>query len=210
MAYQIIPVTPFVQNCSLFWCEKSKKAAIIDPGGDTEVIYDAVKSRGLVVEKVLLTHGHLDHVGASADVAAHYQVSIIGPEREDHFWIDQLAMQCQMFGFPMVKEFSPTHWLEHGQMISVGERQLEVRHTPGHTPGHVVFVDHDGKLVIVGDVLFHGSIGRTDFPKGDHGTLINSIQTQLYTLDDDYEFIPGHGPISSIGVEKRTNPHTRA
>ncbi|GGA93016.1 MBL fold metallo-hydrolase [Agarivorans gilvus] len=209
MAYQIIPVTPFQQNCSLIWCEDTKQAAIVDPGGDPQLIQSAVTNAGVEVSKILLTHGHLDHVGAASILKERYQVPILGPHKDDEFWLSKMAMQCQMFGFPEVASFAPDQWLEHGELIDLGSLQLEVRHCPGHTPGHVVFIDHQHQLAIVGDVLFKGSIGRTDFPKGDHPTLINAIKTQLYTLEDSYRFLPGHGAMSSIGHEKQFNGFTR-
>lgn len=209
MAYRIIPVTPFAQNASVIWCEQTKKAAIVDPGGDPKDLQDAVEELGVEVEKILLTHGHLDHVGATEIIAQRFAAPIVGPQQADDFWLSQLPMQSQMFGFPRVESFAPTQWLEHGEVVTIGEMELEVRHTPGHTPGHVVFIDHAAKLAIVGDVLFKRSIGRTDFPQGDHPTLIKAINEQLYSLDDDYQFIPGHGPMSTIGEEKRMNPFTR-
>jgi glyoxylase-like metal-dependent hydrolase (beta-lactamase superfamily II) len=209
MAFKTIPVTAFAQNCSLIWCDKTKEAAIVDPGGDPHVIIDAVTHANVKVTKVLLTHGHLDHVGATREIADHYQVAIVGPHPDESFWLNALDQQSQMFGFEPVDPFEPDTWLAQGDTISVGELTLEVRHCPGHTPGHVVFIDHQNKLAIVGDVLFNGSIGRTDFPRGDHQALINSIVNQLWTLDDDYQFIPGHGPLSTIGYEKRHNPFVK-
>lgn len=209
MAFKTIPVTAFAQNCSLIWCDKTMEGAIVDPGGDSHVIIDAVNNAKVKVTKVLLTHGHLDHVGATKEIADHFQVKIIGPQSEEKFWLDALEQQSQMFGFEPVAAFTPDTWLSQGDTITVGELTLEVRHTPGHTPGHVVFIDHQNKLAIVGDVLFHGSIGRTDFPRGDHQTLLNSIKSQLWSLDDDYQFIPGHGAISTIGYEKKHNPFVK-
>lgn len=206
LAYKIVPVTTFEQNCSVIWCEKTKKAAVVDPGGDLPKILAAIDELGLTLEKVLLTHCHIDHAGATADLAETKGVPIVGPQKEEQFWIDLLPQQSMMFGFPATKSFSPNQWLEQGDTVQVGEQYLEVRHCPGHTPGHVVFIHHPSKLAIVGDVLFNGSIGRTDFPKGDMDTLVNSIHQQLWSLEDDYEFIAGHGPNSTIGFERKNNP----
>lgn len=209
MKYRIIPVTPFQQNCTLLWCEKSKKAAIVDPGGDLDKLLAAVEQEGVDLEKILLTHAHIDHAGGTAELSAEYKLEIEGPHLEDKFWIDGMAQQCQMFNFPHCDSFTPNRWLEDGDVISVGEEELQVLHCPGHTPGHVVFYNKEDQMALVGDVLFHGSIGRTDFPKGDHATLINAIKEKLLPLGDDVEFIPGHGPSSTLGVEKRTNPYIR-
>lgn len=206
LQYHIVPVTPFQQNCTLLWCEQSKRAAVVDPGGDLEKILAAVEERGLKLEKILLTHGHLDHVGGTAALARQLQIPVEGPHRDDDFWIAQLPMQAQMFGFPPAETFTPDRWLAQGDTVSVGEETLEVHHCPGHTPGHVVFFHRPGKLAQVGDVLFAGSIGRTDFPKGDHDTLIRSITEKLWPLGDDVRFIPGHGPMSTFGRERQTNP----
>ena len=206
MKYQIIPVTPFQQNCSLLWCDATRKAAVVDPGGDLARVHDAIKQAGVTVEKILLTHAHIDHAGGTAELARDLAVPIIGPHKEDNFWIQSLPMQSQMFGFPAAEIFTPDQWLEDGDQVSFGEVTLDVIHTPGHTPGHVVFVHAPSQLAIVGDVLFQGSIGRTDFPKGDHATLIHSIKEKLFPLGDDIQFVPGHGPMSNFGQERRTNP----
>ena len=206
MNYTIIPVTPFEQNCTLLWCANTRKAAVVDPGGDLERVLAAVKERGLELEKILLTHAHIDHAGAAGELARTRHLPIEGPQREDLFWIEGLPEQSRTFGFPPAEVFEPDRWLEQGDRVQVGDLQLEVRHCPGHTPGHVVFYHPESRLVIVGDVLFMGSIGRTDFPKGDHATLLNSIRQQLWPLGDDVEFIPGHGPMSTIGHERQTNP----
>ena len=206
MNYKIIPVTSFEQNSTLLYCDKTAVAAIVDPGGDIPLIEDAVQKAGVSLEKILVTHAHIDHVGAVAELAEKYQLPIIGPHRDDQFWIDALPQQGEMFGFPASKKFAPDRWLEHGDQISVGETQLEVIHCPGHTPGHVIFYSPKDKLAIVGDVLFAGSIGRTDFPQGNHDDLIHAIRERLLPLGDDIKFIPGHGPMSSFGEEKRNNP----
>jgi len=206
MKYRIIPVTPFQQNCTLIWCEETKKAAVVDPGGDVDRILAAIEQEGVELEKILLTHAHLDHIGGTAELAAKTGVQVEGPHIEDKFWIDGLEEQCSMFGFPKVEGFTPDRWLVEGNDVQVGNQSLSVLHTPGHTPGHVVFFHPGELLAMVGDVLFQGSIGRTDFPKGDHPTLISSIREKLFPLGDDVEFIPGHGPMSSFGDERRSNP----
>ncbi|MDO6386221.1 MULTISPECIES: MBL fold metallo-hydrolase [unclassified Uliginosibacterium] len=206
LQYQIISVTPFQQNCSLIWCDQSMEAAVVDPGGDVARIEAAVARAGVKLTKILLTHGHLDHVGGSAELAARLALPIEGPQREDAFWIENLAEQCRMFGFPLVAGFTPTRWLEEGDRISLGQEVLEVIHTPGHTPGHVVLYSRSAQLALVGDVLFAGSIGRTDFPRGDHQALLESIRLKLWPLGDDTRFIPGHGPMSSFGEERQSNP----
>ena len=204
--YEIIPVTPFAQNCSLLWCAATRRAAVVDPGGDVPKILAAAASRGVVVERVLVTHGHIDHAGAVAALADELKVPVEGPQREDAFWIEGMPQQSKMFGFPDVRSFVPDRWLEHGDRVSVGDEILEVVHCPGHTPGHVAFFSAEARLALVGDVLFKGSIGRTDFPRGDFDTLIASIRGRLWPLGDDVEFIPGHGPMSTFGVERATNP----
>ncbi|MDP2227338.1 MAG: MBL fold metallo-hydrolase [Moraxellaceae bacterium] len=206
MPYRIIPVTPFEQNCSLIWCDDTKEAAVVDPGGDLDRIEAAVAAAGVTLTQILLTHAHIDHAGGTADLAERHGLPIIGPHPGDQFWIDGLAQQSRMFGFKPSRTFVPTRWLGQGDTVQVGKLTLEVRHCPGHTPGHVVFFEPVSKLAIVGDVLFAGSIGRTDFPGGDHATLVNAIREQLFTLGDDVQFIPGHGPMSTIGQERRTNP----
>jgi len=207
MHYRIIPVTAFSQNCTLFICEESNKAAVIDPGGDVSQVIELIDELGLKVEKILLTHGHLDHVGGVAELIERYQVPIEGPHIADKFWIDALDQQCQMFGFSPVNGFSVNRWLEHNDTVTFGEQVLQVLHCPGHTPGHVVFYHEPTKLLQVGDVLFNGSIGRTDFPQGNHQHLLDSITQRLLPLGDDVEFIPGHGPMSTLGHERKTNSH---
>jgi glyoxylase-like metal-dependent hydrolase (beta-lactamase superfamily II) len=206
MHYTIIPVTPFEQNCTLFWCEATREAAVIDPGGDIERIEQVVAEKGLKLVKILVTHGHIDHAGGVAALAERLALPIEGPHQEDRFWIEGMPQQSRMFGFPNVKSFEPTRWLVDGDKVRFGEVELDVLHCPGHTPGHVVFYHAPSKLLQVGDVLFQGSIGRTDFPRGDYDTLIRSIQDKLFPLGDEVEFIPGHGPMSSLGEERRYNP----
>ena len=204
--YEIIPVTPFAQNCSLLWCDETRRAAVVDPGGDVPRILAAVKRNGVELEKILVTHGHIDHAGAVAELADSLSLPIEGPQREDQFWIDGMPQQSRMFGFPAVRAFTPDRWLENGDRVTVGKLELEVLHCPGHTPGHVVFFNAAGRLAIVGDVLFQGSIGRTDFPKGDYAALLASIRERLWPLGDDVAFIAGHGPMSTFGIERRSNP----
>lgn len=204
-----LPVTPFAQNCSLVWCSQSRKAALVDPGGETERLLAAVAERDLELESILLTHGHLDHVGATGELKAKTGVPVIGPGRDDAFWIDALAQQAQMFGFPPVNDFVPDRWLAQGDSVTVGEETLEVYHCPGHTPGHVVLLHRAQRLAFVGDVLFRGGIGRTDFPRGNHQQLIDSILHTLLPLGDDITFVPGHGPEGTLGEERLHNPFLR-
>lgn len=206
MKATIIPVTAFEQNCSLIWCEETMKGCLVDPGGDVDVLLEAVKKEGVTLEKILCTHGHLDHVGGVAELAKLQNLPIEGPHKDDGFWIDQLPQQTVQFGFPPTEIFEPTRWLNDGDKITFGNVTLEVYHCPGHTPGHVVFFNTDTRVAIVGDVLFQGSIGRTDFPKGNHADLINAIKTKLFPLGDDVIFLPGHGQPSSFGEERKSNP----
>ena len=206
LKYRVIPVTPFEQNCTLLWCTETHKAAVVDPGGDLDRILAAAEDEGVILEKILLTHAHIDHAGGTAELAKSAGLPIEGPHKDDNFWIQGLAMQAQMFGFPAPEVFTPDRWLEDGDTVTVGNETLEVLHTPGHTPGHVVFFHRGSKLAQVGDVLFNGSIGRTDFPKGDYNTLIHSIREKLFPLGDDVSFICGHGPMSTFGQERATNP----
>jgi glyoxylase-like metal-dependent hydrolase (beta-lactamase superfamily II) len=205
MQLAVVPVTPFQQNCSVLWCERSRAAAIIDPGGELERVLAVVARHGLTLSKILLTHAHLDHCGGTAELARRCGVPIEGPQRGDAFWIEGLPEQAAQFGLPPAEAFEPTRWLEHGDRVQLGEGELEVLHCPGHTPGHVVFFDRPDRLAIVGDVLFQGSIGRTDFPGGDYDTLIRSIRERLFPLGDDVRFLPGHGPMSTFGAERHAN-----
>jgi hydroxyacylglutathione hydrolase len=204
--YQTIPVTPFQQNCSLVWCEATRRAAIIDPGGDLEELLAAVKALGVTLEQIWITHAHVDHAAGTADLAEQLGLPIYGPHEEDQFWIDGLAQAAQMYGFPPAKPFVPTRWLHDGDTLTLGEQTVSVRHCPGHTPGHVVFHAPQIKRAFVGDVLLAGSIGRTDFPRGDYDTLIASITQRLWPMGDDTVFIPGHGPESTFGRERVSNP----
>lgn len=203
----IVPVTPFEQNCSILICDQTNEAAIVDPGGDLDRILETVKELGVDVKSILITHGHLDHCSGAKDLADKLNVPIIGPQKEETFWIDQLPEQSIRFGFGHAKAFEPNQWLEDGDQVSVGKEVFDVYHCPGHTPGHVVFVDQQAKLAVVGDVLFAGSIGRTDFPRGNHDQLINAIKEKLFPLGDDIAFVPGHGPMSTFGEERLNNPY---
>lgn len=205
LGFAIVPVTPFVQNCSLVWCNTTKLAAVVDPGGDLPKIRASISEYGLELDKILITHAHLDHAGGAAELARSTGVPIVGPHIDDQFWIDSLAQQCQQFGFAGEK-FIPDRWLQHDDTVKLGELRFKVVHCPGHTPGHVVFVELDEEFAMVGDVLFNGSIGRSDFPRGNQNDLINSIRKRLFPLGDAIRFIPGHGPMSTFGAERRTNP----
>jgi hydroxyacylglutathione hydrolase len=206
MQLAVVPVTPFQQNCSVLWCERTRAAAIIDPGGDLDAVLDVVTRKGLDLRKILLTHAHVDHAAATAELARRYSLPIEGPHRDDLYWIEGLPEHAAMFGFPPTESFTPTRWLSQGDRVQLGECELEVLHCPGHTPGHVVFFVRPDRLAIVGDVLFQGSIGRTDFPGGDYDTLIRSIRERLFPLGDDVRFLPGHGPMSTFGAERQSNP----
>lgn len=206
LQYQIIPVTHYQQNCTLLWCDETGDAALVDPGGDTARILAVVAATGVRLRKILLTHGHMDHIGGTAELVAQLQLPVIGPHPDDQFWIDLLPQQAQMMGFTPVAGFSPDQWLNHGDKVMLGKQELEVLHCPGHTPGHVIFYSRSAQLALVGDVLFKGSIGRTDFPRGNHAELINAIRTRVLPLGDEVRFIPGHGPMSTLGHERLTNP----
>lgn len=202
----IVPVTPFQQNCSIVWNESNRLAAIVDPGGDLDRVLAQLDQQGLTLEKILLTHAHLDHAAGTAELAKLKNVPIEGPHEGDRFWIEGLPAATRQYGFPPAEVFEPNRWLQHGDAVTVGGETLEVLHCPGHTPGHVVFFHRGARAAWVGDVLFAGSIGRSDFPGGHHETLIRSIRERLFPLGDDVTFIPGHGPTSTFGAERRSNP----
>ncbi len=206
LQFKVIPVTPFQQNCTLFWCDETMEGAVIDPGGDFSTIQAAISELNITLKKVLLTHAHIDHAGATNKVANFYNVNIEGPSKQDQFWIDLIPEQKERFGFSDADFFETDRWLNQNDVVTFGNIELEVYFCPGHTPGHVIFFHRESKLAQVGDVLFKGSIGRTDFPKGDHPTLVNSIRNNLFPLGDDVRFIPGHGPMSTFGEERKTNP----
>ena len=206
MKVALVPVTSYQQNCSLILCEETQQVAAVDPGGDLEQLEAQIAAMGGKLAVVLLTHGHMDHCSQARVFADRHGVQVIGPQKEDKFWIDMLPETCARVGFPPAEAFVPDRWLEDGDTVSFGKISLQVLHTPGHTPGHVVFYHEGQKLAFVGDVIFQGSIGRTDFPRGDFETLINSINNKLFPLGDEVTFVPGHGPLSTIGEEKRSNP----
>ena len=202
----ILPVTPFQQNCTLVWNDENMRGAVSDPGGDLDRIKAAAAETGVTIEKILLTHGHLDHAAAAGDLARELGVPIEGRHKDDLFLIEALPRQAAQYGFPAVGAFLPDRWLENGDTVEVAGLTFDVRHCPGHTPGHVIFFHAPSRLALVGDVLFQGSIGRTDLPRGDHGALIESIRARLWPLGDDGTFVPGHGPLSTFGAERRSNP----
>lgn len=203
----IVPVTPLAQNCSIVWCTETNKGAFIDPGGDIDRLLEAVEETGCEIEKILLTHGHADHAGAADELRERLGVPIEGPHIDDTFWIKDIPTSSAKYGFPGGRDFDSDRWLIGGDQVTVGNVTFDVYHCPGHTPGHVIFHQPETGVAFVGDVLFQGSIGRTDFPKGDHEQLIRSITTQLWPLGDDTAFVPGHGPMSTFGHERKTNPY---
>lgn len=202
----IIPVTPFQQNCSILWCTATKRAAIIDPGGGVAQITAALAQHGLTAERILITHGHVDHAAGVVDLKAELPVPVEGPHRGDDFWLADLPARGRDYGMAYAKAFTPDRWLEDGDRVQVGTLTLEVLHCPGHSPGHVVFFHPESRFAVVGDVIFQGSIGRTDFPGGNHAALIRSIREKLFPLGDDVAFLPGHGNPSTFGQERQGNP----
>jgi hydroxyacylglutathione hydrolase len=209
LKYQTIPVTPFQQNCSIVWDDATMRAAIVDPGGNIDTLLAEAARLGVTLEQIWLTHAHIDHAGGSAELAERLSLPIVGPHPADQFWIDAISQQAMMFGFPDARPFVPTRWLQDGDSVELAGHVLHVRHCPGHTPGHVVFHSPAMNRAFVGDVLFAGSIGRTDFPQGNHQQLLASIRERLWPMGDDTVFIPGHGPESTFGRERRTNPFVR-
>ena len=206
MKVEVIPVTPFEQNCSILICPETKKAVVVDPGGDLNIIQARINQLELSIESILITHGHIDHCGGTSELQGLLGVPVQGPHKDDQFWISQLNQQGIQFGLHGSKPFVPDRWLNEGDSIVFGYVKLTVLHCPGHTPGHVVFLNHKEKFAIVGDVLFKGSIGRTDFPRGNYELLISSITKKLWPLGEDITFLPGHGPMSTFGEERQTNP----
>jgi hydroxyacylglutathione hydrolase len=204
----IVPVTPFQQNCAILWDDGSMRAIVVDPGGDVDRILAAIEQYKVTVERVLLTHGHLDHAGGAAALAAALQVPVEGPDIRDKFLLDGIAEQAAGYGFD-AGNCAPDRWLTEGDAVSLGEHRFDILHCPGHTPGHLVYVNHAARFCLVGDVLFQGSVGRTDFPYGDSAALIDAIKTKLLPLGDDFSFLCGHGPGSSIGAERQNNPFLR-
>lgn len=202
----VVPVTPFQQNCSVIWDPKTQLGAVVDPGGDVEAILQAVETHKVKVEKILLTHGHIDHIGGAADLAEKLAVPVIGPHEADRPLIARVADQARQFGVPSARPVEPDQWLVEGDTVEFAGRTFEVLHCPGHAPGHVVLFDRELRFALSGDVLFAGSIGRTDLPGGDHATLLKSIAEKMLPLGDDVTFLPGHGPASSIGHERQSNP----
>jgi glyoxylase-like metal-dependent hydrolase (beta-lactamase superfamily II) len=206
LAGVIVPVTPFQQNCSIVWCAETLRGAIVDPGGEIDRLLEVAAAQGVTIEKILVTHAHLDHAGATAELQERLGVPVEGPQRADQFWIDRIVEEGTRYGMPWCRRFTPDRWLEDGDTVALGAQTLAVIHCPGHTPGHVVFFHAGARLALVGDVLFAGSIGRTDFPRGDHAALLDAITTKLWPLGDDVTFVPGHGPLSTFGDERRSNP----
>jgi glyoxylase-like metal-dependent hydrolase (beta-lactamase superfamily II) len=206
MKVLVLPVTTFAQNCSILGCEDTREAAIVDPGGDLDRIVEQLAALSLTPTKIFLTHAHLDHCAGAPELARRLSIPIEGPQEADRFWLDRLAEAAQRYGFAPVPPFVPDRWLQDGDTVRFGQQALHVLHCPGHTPGHVVFFHAAARIAFVGDVLFAGSIGRTDFPRGNHADLLTSIRDKLWPLGSDVSFVPGHGPISTFGQERRTNP----
>ena len=206
MRASILPVTPLQQNCTLLWCTETMLGAFVDPGGDLPRLKAAASQAGVTIEKILLTHGHIDHCGSAGILAEELGVPIEGPHRDDQFWIERLAEDGARYGI-VGRPFVPGRWLEDGDTVQVGKLVFDVRHCPGHTPGHVVFHHPESKLALVGDVLFQGSVGRWDFERGDQHALIRSIVERLWPMGADTAFVPGHGQMSTFGHERQTNPY---
>lgn len=203
----VVPVTPFQQNTSIVWCTATKRAACVDPGGEVERLLSAAAQAGVVIEKILLTHGHLDHAGAAAELKERLNVPIEGPHPDEAWLLAEIESSAARWGMPGARNCTPDRWLAEGDSVTVGEARFDVIHCPGHTPGHVVFYQPETKFALVGDVIFRGSVGRTDFPRGNHADLVNSIRNKLFPLGDDIRFLPGHGQMSTFGWERKTNPY---
>lgn len=204
---QIVPVTAFEQNCSIIWCDETMEAAFVDPGGDADKLLDVAKKLGVTLKKIFLTHGHLDHAGGAQQIREQLGLPVIGPHRDDKFWLDQIEEHAANYRMPGLRCVEPDEWLNEGDEVTIGNITLKVLHTPGHTPGHVVFFEPTHKVAFVGDVLFKGSIGRTDFPRGNHQDLLDAITQKLWPLGNDVTFVPGHGPLSTFGAERQSNPY---
>jgi hydroxyacylglutathione hydrolase len=202
----VTPVTPLQQNCTTVWCTQTKKAAVIDPGGSVDAVMGEISRRGLTLDQIWITHGHLDHAGGAAEMQEKSGARIEGPHPDDQFWIEKIPSQGQAYGVPGMRSFVPDRWLDDGDVMTLGETRWEVYLCPGHTPGHVIFFNREARFAQVGDVLFQGSIGRTDFPRGSHDDLVRSVTTKLWPLGDDVTFVPGHGSASTFGAERRNNP----
>lgn len=203
----IVPVTPFMQNCTLLWDETTNIGAVVDPGGDVDRIRNGIAKAGMTVEKIIITHGHIDHAGGAAELKdALGGVPIEGPHLADKFLLDNLEGQGAHFGLEGVRNVTPDRWLDESDTVTVAGATFSILHCPGHSPGSVVLVNEPQRFILMGDVLFKGSIGRTDFAYGDHDALIGAIKTKLLPLGDDYSFICGHGPMSSLGEERQSNP----
>ena len=209
LQFEILPVTAFQQNCTLLWCDQTMEGAVIDPGGEATRIMALAEKKGVSIKQLLITHGHVDHCAAAAELSEAMNVPIVGPHQADKFWIDALPQAAANYGFPPARPFTPTRWLQDGDTVQIGKETVQVRHCPGHTPGHVVYFAPSIQRAFVGDVLFAGSIGRTDFPQGDFEQLIASITQRLWPMGDDTAFVSGHGPESTFGRERQTNPYVR-
>jgi len=204
---RILPVTPLQQNCSLLWDADTMEGVLIDPGGEAERLTGEAEKLGVTIKEMWLTHGHLDHAGGAKDIREATGAPIIGPHKEDQFWLDQIEASYEKYGMAgMGKDVTPDRYLEEGDVLKLGDVEFGVVHTPGHTPGHVVIYNQELKIAFVGDVLFRGSVGRTDFPRSNPAQLIESIKTKLWPLGNDMRFIPGHGPASTFGQERKDNP----
>ena len=206
----IVPVTAFQQNCTILYDDETKSGVVVDPGGDVARIREALERDGIAAEAIWLTHGHIDHAGGAMELKRALGVDIVGPHEDDRMLLEGLEMQARMFGIPgTVENVEPDRWLDEGECVRFGDHEFEVLHCPGHAPGHVVFFHREARFAHVGDVLFHGSVGRTDLPGGDAGTLIASIRTKLLPLGDDVSFVCGHGPGGRFGEERLHNPFLR-